>query len=127
MSLKTRGLDRSIRPAADYALAVAAHYGIPVTVTSGKRSWAEQVRLRKQFESCLARGERVHPGNPNAACRWPANRPGDSSHNYGLAFDSWVPDQYWPAWNYIRRAVGFAVPEHDRIHAEYPQWRSVVD
>lgn len=126
MSLKTRGLDPAIRQAADYALSVAAAYGIPVTVTSGRRSWAEQVKLRRQYERCLARGERVHPGNPNPACRWPANRPGDSAHNFGLAFDSWVSEEHWPAWTYIRRAVGFTVPEHDRIHAEYPQWRAAV-
>lgn len=126
MSIKTRGLDRSIRAAADYALSVAAAYGVPVTVTSGRRSWAEQVRLRRQYESCLARGLRVYPGNPNPACRWPANRPGDSAHNYGLAFDSWVPAEYWGAWDYIRRAIGFHVPEDDRIHAEYPSWRRIV-
>lgn len=124
--MRTRGLDPAIRGAVEYALALAAHYGIRVTVTSGKRSWAEQVRLRKQYESCLARGERVYPGNPNPACRWPANRPGDSSHNYGLAFDSWVPAEQQEAWNYIRRAIGFTVPANDQIHAELPGWRGVV-
>jgi len=126
MSARTRGLDRTIRAAADYAIAVATAYGIPVTVTSGKRGWVEQARLRQRYESCLARGEEVSPANANASCRYPANRPGDSAHNYGLAFDSWTPPEYQEAWNYIRRAVGFAVPSHDQIHAEMPSWRDLV-
>lgn len=126
MSIHTRGLDSSIRSAADYALTLAAAYGLPVTVTSTQRGWSEQLTLRQRYENCLARGERVHPGNPNASCRYPANRPGDSAHNYGLAFDSWTPPEYQAAWTWLRRAVGFLVPEHDQIHAEYPGWRDLV-
>jgi D-alanyl-D-alanine carboxypeptidase len=101
----------------------AHRYGIPVTVTSGYRSWAEQTKLRGQYERCLAAGEEIEPGNPNPACRWPANEPGDSAHNYGLAWDSWVPKPYVWYWAYLRRAAGFHVPEHDVIHAEVPNWR----
>jgi hypothetical protein len=123
MSIALRGLHPQVRAAAEMALAWAKYYGLEVTVTSGYRSWAEQTRLRQQFEGCLARGEKVHAGNPNPACRWPANQPGDSSHNFGLSWDSWVPAHQQWAWNYLRTYAGFHVPEHDHIHAEVPNWR----
>lgn len=111
--MKLRGLHPAVREAADYAIRWAEYYGIPVTVTSGYRTWEEQERLRQKW----LRGE-----NP-----YPVNAPGDSSHNWGLGFDSWVPEQYWPAWHYIRQAVGFRIyPDRDRVHAEYPEWRQVV-
>lgn len=113
MSIQLRGLHPAVREAADYALRVAESYGIPVTVTSGYRSWAEQQKLRNEY---LA-----------GRSKYPANAPGDSSHNWGLGWDSWVPDGYWPAWHYIRQAIGFKIyPERDRVHAEYPGWRNVV-
>ena len=111
--MKLRGLHPVVREGAQYAIDWAEYYGIPVTVTSGYRSWEEQSRLRARWE----RGE-----NP-----YPVNRPGDSSHNWGLGFDSWVREEHWPAWHYIRKAVGFQIyPDRDRVHAEYPGWRSVV-
>lgn len=126
VSLATRGLHSSIRSAADYALTIARAIGLRVTVTSTKRGWSEQLTLRRRYEDCLARGERVHPENPNPGCRYPANRPGDSAHNYGLAWDSWTIPEHMPLWTYIRRQVGFVVPDHDQIHAEYPNWRNFV-
>ena len=110
-------------PYADYAIAWAKSLGIVVTVTSVLRSRERQAELRRQWESCLARGERVWPGNPNPACRYPANRPGDSSHEYGLGWDSDVEDRYQATWTAIRRAVGWQVPESDPVHAELPSWR----
>lgn len=121
MAISLRGLDPATRAAAEYALEVARAYKIPVTVTSGYRSIAEQTALRNRYEGCLKRGERVYPGNPNPDCRYPANRPGASTHNYGYSFDSWVPEEYWPVWNYIRAAVGFRLDSNDRVHAEHPQ------
>lgn len=120
------GLRSDVLEAARYALAIAEAWGLSVTVTSGYRSMTKQVQLRAQYEACLRRGARIYPQNPDTRCRFPANRPGDSSHNYGLSFDSWVPEAQWPAWNYIRRAIGFRVPDNDRVHAEYPDWRSQV-
>jgi D-alanyl-D-alanine carboxypeptidase len=123
MSIHLRGLHPLVRERAELALSWATYYGLTVTVTSAYRSWAEQTRLRQSYEKCLARGERVHPGNPNPECRYPANEPGDSAHNWGLAWDSWVPaEQQW-TWDYLRTYAGFRVPEHDRIHAEVPNWR----
>lgn len=123
MSIALRGLDPRVRERAELALAWASRYGIPVTVTSTVRTWAEQTKLRSQFDKCIASGEQVHAGNPNPACRYPANQPGDSAHNFGWAFDSWVPAEYQWHWNYLRRYAGFHVPDHDQIHAEVPNWR----
>jgi D-alanyl-D-alanine carboxypeptidase len=121
--ISLRGLHPLVRERAELAMAWAQRYGLQVTVTSGYRSWAEQTQLRTQYETCLARGERVDPANPNPACRYPANEPGDSAHNYGMAWDSWVPEDQWWLWTYLRRAAGFAVFENDRVHAEVPEWR----
>ena len=123
-SSRTRlaGLEPSVRAVAEWCLDVAEYYGIPVTVTSGYRSIQEQARLRTNYERCVASG-RFGQG-PD--CKYPANRPGESAHNYGLAFDSSVPDPYWPAWDYIRQYAGLHVLPNDRPHAEYPNWRHFV-
>jgi hypothetical protein len=123
VSVHLRGLHPLVRQRAELALAWAHRYGLLVTITSTLRTWAEQTKLRTQFESCVAKGEEIEPGNPNPACRYPANEPGDSAHNFGLAWDSWVPAQQQWAWNYLRRQAGFHVPGHDQIHAEVPDWR----
>lgn len=115
-----------MRERAELALAWAIAYQIPVTVTSGHRSWAEQTQLRARYEKCLAAGETISPANPDPACRYPANRPGDSAHNFGWAWDSVTKPEFQWAWNYLRRYAGFDVPEHDQIHAEVPQWRQHV-
>jgi len=104
-----RGMDSRLRPYADYAVRWANSAGIQPQITSVYRSWAEQERLRARY---LA-----------GRSRWPANQPGDSAHNYGWAFDSWVPDHQMAMWAAIRRAVGWAVPDHDIIHAGLPGWR----
>jgi hypothetical protein len=111
--IQLRGLHPVVRERAELATRYAESIGIPVTITSGYRSWETQERLRNRWE----RGE----------AKYPANRPGDSSHNWGLGWDSWVPEPYFPAWDYIKRAVGFRTyPDTDPVHAEYPGWRSVV-
>lgn len=101
-----------LRPYAAYAIELAARYGITVTVTSVYRTWAEQARLRAKYEA--------------GQSKFPANRPGDSAHQYGLAFDSWVAERDRDFWQQIREHVGWRVPRNDWIHAEYPDWRSVV-
>jgi len=89
---------------------VANYYGIDPTVTSVFRSWEEQTKLRARWE----RGESA----------FPANRPGDSAHNFGWAFDSVVRADEQPMWDAIRRWVGFEVLPNDIIHAQLPNWRS---
>lgn len=113
MAIALRGLDPVVREAAELALAVARHFHIPVTVTSSFRSLEEQARLRRQW---------LAGGSP-----FPANRPGDSAHNFGWAFDSVTEPSLQADWNLIRRWVGFHVPENDQIHAEVPNWRRFRD
>jgi len=111
-----------VRSVAEWAITVARFNGINPIVTSGFRSFTEQAQLRANFERCVARG--VFPSPPN--CRFPANRPGDSSHNYGLSFDSVVPGSQLATWTAIREWVGFHVPSNDVIHGEVPGWRQWI-
>lgn len=120
------GLLPGVRSRAELALSWAKYYRLDVTVTSGLRTESEQSVLRARFEGCLARGEKVYPGNPNSECRYPANRPGDSAHNFGMAFDSSVPSNQLWAWNYLREYAGFRLDPDDPPHAEVPNWRTYV-
>jgi len=122
MSIALRGLDPQVRERAELVLAWASFFGVPITITSGYRSFSEQTRLRKNWESCVA-AKRVG----TFGCRFPANRPGDSAHNFGLAFDSSVSPELMPWWIAIRKWAGFNVPTNDIIHAEVPSWRNFVD
>ena len=107
-----RGLEPDVRQLAECAVQVANSVGIEPVITSTRRSWAEQTVLRHRWEAGLS--------------AFPANRPGDSAHEYGLAWDSWVPDDQMARWKLIRECVGFRVPEGDLIHAERPNWRSSI-
>lgn len=124
MSMNLAGLHPGLRPAAEWCLKAADLNKIPVTLTSVVRGWAEQTRLRAQYEACLARGETISPDNPDDRCHYPANQPGDSAHNFGFAWDSWVPPEHRAAWKQIREMAGFRVPENDLVHAELPDWRN---
>jgi len=126
VSIALRGLHPEVRERAQQALDFAAAYRIPVTVTSGHRTWAEQQYLRARYERCLARGETVSPTNPDPGCRYPANEAGDSAHNWRLAWDSWVPAPYVAVWRAIREWAGFRVPDNDIVHAEVPGWRAFI-
>jgi len=108
--MQLRGLDSAVRPYAEYAHEIARYYGLDPTITSTFRGWSEQQALRSRWE----RGE----------SRFPANRPGDSAHNFGWAWDSVVPEADQALWDAIRRYVGFEVLENDLIHAQVPNWRS---
>lgn len=121
-----RGLDPQLRPYADAAMRMAGEYGLSPIVTSVLRTMDKQRLLRDNYERCLAAGVQgtdVSFG-PGLSCKWPANRPGDSAHNYGVAFDSWVPPEQMELWVAIRRHIGWHVPDNDVIHAELPNWRS---
>lgn len=120
-----RGLHRELRPYAEYALEVAKDYGLKPQVTSVYRGMALQARLRANWERCVDRGLYPSPAQLQfgMSCAYPANRPGDSGHNYGLAWDSWVPEEQMPTWVAIREWIGWRVPAHDRIHSELPEWR----
>lgn len=110
--IKLGGMEPELRPYAEYAHRWAEHLGLHPTVTSVRRTWAEQQRLRDRY---LA-----------GKSRFPANKPGDSSHQFGLSWDSWVPDDQMPTWVAIRRAVGWRVFDSDNIHGELPNWRDFI-
>lgn len=110
--MRLRGLHSALRPAGEWALSVADHYRVPVQVTSVFRSWEEQERLRARWE----RGQ----------SRWPAARPGHSAHQYGFAWDSWVPEPFEDWWKAVREHAGFEVLTGDEIHAQLPNWREYV-
>jgi len=116
-----RGMHEDLRPYAEYAHAIAEYYGVPVRVASVHRSWNAQQELYRRYVGCLERGE-----FPSAHCPYPANAPGDSAHNFGLAWDSVVAPEYEQWWKDVRRWVGFKVYDHDAPHAEYPNWRAIV-
>lgn len=126
--IQLRGLPASLRANAEWCVEVARLNGIPVTITSTLRPLDQQRRLRENFERCVAAGR--YPSNfsfgGGMSCRYPANRPGDSAHNYGLAWDSVVPTKDQESWNYIRRYAGWEVPPNDQIHAEVPGWRQYI-
>lgn len=118
MSYQLRGLHQALRPAAEWTLAYANQYGVRPQVTSVFRSWTEQLQLRQRFE------QGIHP--------YPVARPGESAHNYGLAWDSVLPPEWrgnpqaeaW--WEAVREYAGFNVPSNDTIHAELPAWSQYV-
>ena len=68
-----RTLHPQLVPAARWLYAVGKYYDPLLVVTSARRSSAKQKRLYDKWQ----RGE----------SRIPANRPGTSLHEYGLAFD----------------------------------------
>lgn len=107
--LFTDGTNIEVANRARIAWAVAIHFRFCPDLTSGFRTLAEQAVLRRRWELGLS--------------RFPANRPGESSHNFGAAFDSVVEPQFQALWTRIRQAVGFRVPRNDVIHAEAPGWR----
>ena len=120
--IKLTPLHPEVKAAAEWSLAWSDFYGVPVTVTSGFRSWAEQTRLRRNFEQCVATGR--FPSAPD--CLFPANVPGDSSHNFGLSWDSVTEPRYQAWWNHVRELAGFEVLANDVVHAQVPSWRQFV-
>ena len=120
-----RGLHPELRPYAEYAVNVAKQYGLEPYVTSVYRGMDLQRKLRQNWERCVERG--LYPSDARLqygmSCAYPANRPGDSGHNYGLAWDSWVPADQMATWRAIREWVGWRVPDNDQIHSELPEWR----
>ena len=106
------GLDARLRPAAAFALNWARKNGVQVIVTSVRRDRKKQLRLYQRF----VRGE----------SRFPAAPPGTSAHEYGLAWDSFVSDELVPWWTAVRQAVGFQVPSNDWVHAQAPNWETLI-
>lgn len=120
---KLGGLNPALQPYARWCLDVAAAYGVPITVTSVYRPTSQQRELYEQYQACLRAGTF---GTSRCPTRWPANPPGQSAHEYGLAWDSVAPEHAQAWWKSVREFAGFRVPANDVIHAEYPNWRDVV-
>lgn len=107
--MRWNGLEPALVPAADGALRLAARYGVKVRVTSVRRNWGEQEELYARYKAGLS--------------EFPANVPGDSPHQYGVAWDSTVPPEQQQLWDRIRAYFGWKLYPHDPVHAEYPNWR----
>lgn len=101
-----------VRSWAECTIAAAEECGIPVTVTSTLRTCEQQRALWDRAQAGLS--------------RYPAAVPGRSAHQYGLAWDSSVPEGLRPNWRAIRVAAGWNVPLNDEVHAEVPGWRDLV-
>lgn len=119
---KLYGLEASVREAAEWCLDVADHYRVSVTVVSAFRNRREQTRLWNNYQQCLRSGR----FGKTADCRYPANPPGESAHEFRLAWDSSVAPELMSWWTMVRRAAGFHVLENDLPHAEAPNWRAYV-
>lgn len=110
--LNFSGLENALRARADQTMALARQYGLNPTITSVRRNWAEQQKLYDRWNAGLS--------------RWPANPPGLSPHQYGVAWDSSVPAHQQDLWNRIRAAMGWKLYAHDIVHAELPNWRAYI-
>lgn len=108
--MRWKGLEPALVPYAERALAMAARAGIQVKVTSTRRNWAQQEELYSRYRAGLS--------------SLPANPPGESPHQWGVAWDSSVPPHQQAAWDQIRAAIGWKLYPHDPVHAELPNWRA---
>lgn len=99
--------------------------GIRPTITSTWRSLEHQAELRELWEESGAHNGKFYYA-PVKAFVYPANKPGESAHNFGLAFDSDVEDQFFPLWNDTRARLGWQLDPDDEVHAELPGWRELV-
>lgn len=100
--------------------------GVRPVVTSGYRDLEHQRQLRDLW---IRSGRNPYPVRFSGQTVYPANAPGDSAHNWGLAWDSYVPEQHMPLWRAVRKYVGWVLsepPGKDDVHAEWPQWRELV-
>lgn len=126
--IQLRGFPPELRAAVEALVKAWQQAGGRVQITSVVRPLDQQARLRRNWESCVVAG--LYPSNASLggglSCAYPANRPGDSAHNYGLAWDSWVPPEQMDDWVAWRRWQGWTVPDNDKIHAEIPDWRQYV-
>jgi predicted amidohydrolase YtcJ len=107
------GMDERLRHHAEATVSYAEKFGIVPVIISVRRNYAEQAKLYSNYRA--------------GKSKWPANPPGQSAHQYGVAFDATVKPEHQEAWNYIRRGFGWRVHETDPPHAEYPDWQSVRD
>ena len=101
------------RPSAEYCVEWAESQGVRVTVTSVKRTRARQAALYRRY----LQGKSQFPAAP----------PGESAHEWGMAWDSVVDEHLISWWKQVRRILGWRVPDSDWIHAVVPEWRLYAD
>lgn len=106
------GLDERLRQHAEQTFSYARSIGLHPVPTSSRRTEQEQRRLYDTY----IRGKAKYPAAP----------PGQSAHQWGVAFDSVVPASELAAWTAVRRAFGWLAPDTDTVHAEWPGWQSYV-
>ena len=100
-----RSLDPSFRPWAQALYDVARRYKLRPTITSTRRTSAEQAALYRKYIS--------------GQSRLPAAPPGQSLHEYGLAVDIFVPSEEWQRWlGEVWRYWGGRWYESDPVHFE---------
>lgn len=104
------GLEPVLVPYAEEAFRIAQRMNIRPRLTSVRRNWGEQEELYANYQRGLS--------------QFPANAPGDSPHQYGVAWDSAVPAVDQAAWDRIRASLGWKLYPHDPVHAEFPNWRA---
>lgn len=124
------GLDPTLQTMAKRVLQKAHNIGIPLVVTQGVRSMAEQQRLYDQ-------------GRVTAGPIVTHAVPGNSWHNYGLAFDvavlkdgqpTWPNDlELWDRIGVVGKSVGlswggdFPTGQIDRPHFDYHPAITIAD
>lgn len=93
--------------------------GRPLTLTSGYRSPQKQAQLYEDYRA----GRSAIPANP----------PGDSAHEVGLALDFSPGRPYpqdkrlWELYWQVARAFGFEpLGPRDPVHIQVPRWRELV-
>lgn len=120
-----RGLHPQLRPFAEAPIKWAQQQGVEIQVTSVHRNCEQQRALYDNFRRCQV----GLPSNPGMSCAWPANPPGSSAHQYGLAWDSvatWHGQDVMEWWRLVREAYGWRVPPKDLPHAELAGWDRYV-
>lgn len=109
MAYPFSALDPELRPYAEQLLAAASAAGFNPTVTSTRRSFAQQKALYSRYKAGLS--------------KYPANPPGASAHEYGWAFDMDVypHEALWtdvgPYWEALGGSWG---GDRDPVHFELP-------
>lgn len=118
-------LAAEMQPIARKFVAQARAAGYPVVITSGRRTMEEQAKLYAQG--------RTDPGTIVTKAE-----PGDSAHNFGMAFDfafgnavgqpTWPKDGPWAQAAEIGKKLGLSWGGDwkafmDQPHLELPSWR----
>jgi LAS superfamily LD-carboxypeptidase LdcB len=102
-----RLLDDRARPIAEWFVAGLESCGVNVTITSTRRSLDEQRRLYDNY---------IH-----GRSRYPAAKPGSSTHGQGLAFDLHLDPPVYAAAGRVWESIGFTWGGRfkDEIHFDF--------